>query len=417
MKKKTLISLVGSNPLPVAVVATYLKSTEEVDKIVLVHSNENKDIRQMGTRDFAENIKKYLLSKNWDSNAIVYWDLNDVGVSYEIEKDMERNMKKISGPIILDYTGGTKAMAVHTYQFLKEKFKTKIDAVYLDARTFQLVYNGMRKLEDLREKVEIDLKDIALLYGYEEPQGDFKKPLRAEFNNIYTYLKKDIIAKGKISDLLLFKEKNEFHKLKSAYCKKPNSDNEQDIRNFLKNEMPDEFATLSREILTQFDRSNISGKELKSFRKELLGFLDGKWLEEYVYENLSKKLDKEKCSKVNIFHSVEFKKKDARTGNEKCEIDVLIVRGYQLYGISCTTSSYRGVCKGKGFEIFYRIKQIGGDEAYPILITGMNSDKAEGIERDLSVFTGGKESILVLGTDDFSEEKMSDKIYNFIFQI
>ncbi|MGC8651581.1 MAG: DUF1887 domain-containing protein, partial [Minisyncoccia bacterium] len=51
------------------------------------------------------------------------------------------------------------------------------------------------------------------------------------------------------------------------------------------------------------------------------------------------------------------------------ELDIFLINGYQLIGISLTTSTRQGECKLKGFEVIHRVKQIGGDESKAILIT------------------------------------------------
>lgn len=45
------------------------------------------------------------------------------------------------------------------------------------------------------------------------------------------------------------------------------------------------------------------------------------------------------------------------------EFDVIALRGYQLYFISCATTAERGKLKQKLFESFVRGRQLGGDEA------------------------------------------------------
>jgi hypothetical protein len=45
------------------------------------------------------------------------------------------------------------------------------------------------------------------------------------------------------------------------------------------------------------------------------------------------------------------------------EFDVAAMRGYQLFALSCTTESKKGMVKSKLFEAYVRARQMGGDEA------------------------------------------------------
>jgi hypothetical protein len=45
------------------------------------------------------------------------------------------------------------------------------------------------------------------------------------------------------------------------------------------------------------------------------------------------------------------------------ELDVVAMRGYQLFGCSCSIDSRKNILKNKLFEAFVRARQIGGDEA------------------------------------------------------
>ena len=53
-------------------------------------------------------------------------------------------------------------------------------------------------------------------------------------------------------------------------------------------------------------------------------------------------------------------------------IDMMILNGYHLTGVSSIDSSDREACKCRGFEIFHELKQIGSTEAKSVLITGLS---------------------------------------------
>ena len=60
----------------------------------------------------------------------------------------------------------------------------------------------------------------------------------------------------------------------------------------------------------------------------------------------------------------------------------MLVKGYQLIGISCTTANEKKLCKSKGFEIILRARQIGGDEGKAILICCAKKHDRETLEKE-----------------------------------
>ncbi len=97
------------------------------------------------------------------------------------------------------------------------------------------------------------------------------------------------------------------------------------------------------------------------------------------------------------------------------QLDVILLRGYQLIGISCTTSSKKEICKNKGFEIIHRSRQIGGEEAKAILVAMVNEGLRRSLQEELELDTGGTSAnILVLGKKDLKRERLSKKVKDFV---
>jgi hypothetical protein len=122
--------------------------------------------------------------------------------------------------------------------------------------------------------------------------------------------------------------------------------------------------------------------------------------------------EKLKDDKITIDINWVIKKSEWQSPNQNFELDVILLKGYQLIGISCTTSEKKGECKNKGFEIFMRTRQIGGEEARAVLVTRL-SEPGE-LQGELEVDTGGGGNILVLGADDLKENILVRKICEFI---
>ena len=113
-------------------------------------------------------------------------------------------------------------------------------------------------------------------------------------------------------------------------------------------------------------------------------------------------------------------------GSKRFEIDVLVINGYQICGISCGTAikhdkkgreKLSNSLKNKGFEIILRSSQIGGEEARSVLVTLLERNLARDLEKDLKAATGaGEHKFIVLGRDDLPEEKMWKKLHEHIYE-
>ncbi|HDH12021.1 MAG TPA: hypothetical protein ENG83_07480 [Nitrospirae bacterium] len=138
---------------------------------------------------------------------------------------------------------------------------------------------------------------------------------------------------------------------------------------------------------------------------------DGHFLEVYIAGVLDSKI-KNKIKNIEIFQNWKIKKPGWRTD---FELDVILLHGYHLTGISCTISADKKTCKMKGFEIIHRTKQIGGDEARAVLVTGSNANQKRILQQELLYDTGGERNILVLGKDDLKTGIFVSEIENFMF--
>jgi hypothetical protein len=97
----------------------------------------------------------------------------------------------------------------------------------------------------------------------------------------------------------------------------------------------------------------------------LCQWLDGMWLEQYVLAQIHQVADE-----ADIHDAVMNLKTDKRRSDFDFEFDVAAMRGYQFFGISCTTSANKGLVKSKLFEAYIRARQLGGDEARVGLVCG-----------------------------------------------
>ena len=162
MEIQHLALLVGTNPLPNYVVAKYFLETNlALHTIWLIYTTETESIAERlktGLKKYHPRIifKKCYLSAPGDAKKI----------RHEITNAM-KSVLKSDESIHLNYTGGTKSMAVQSYRtvFTEVKDILNVSFSYLDTRDFILKSDDNTfKTDDLRGKIRIDIEDLLKLH-------------------------------------------------------------------------------------------------------------------------------------------------------------------------------------------------------------------------------------------------------------
>ncbi len=423
---KHLVLLMGTNPLPNYVVAKYfIDRTPELEKIWLVCSRENQAVKQTGTMEYAKNLEKILekvapehVRKNDSLFPCQKLEVGDASNADSIERKMREqllNQIRDSGSFHLNYTGGTKSMSAHAYRILTDamnKYGLDGSVSYLDARNFRLVsdcpkYEEVEK--DMRTKVGIAFADLVDLHGFERANKDddidFSGAVEAfsrliENDGLDLFYDADgcwnrelfLDGKGNLAEKTdKLKEENKKY-LEEQFV--PN-----DALFSVASALPAEYRLFGAD--RKFNRD--IGKKFKKAVK----FLDGMWLEDYAAGIFDKEFGGQG---VEILQNWEIRKKGWKT---KFELDILLVNGYELTGVSCTTASIKHICKGKGFEILHRTRQIGGGEAKSILVSCL-SKGLKATQQELEQDTGGKENILLIGRNGLKKDKLIKTVNDFL---
>lgn len=446
-----LYLLVGTDPLTNYVVADFfLKYDENLKEIHFIHSAEDPENNIQSTEPFAVQLKS-VLERKAESAGRVRIFLHGIRIkdSFSIHTDIqnlfpESDLTKIQG-VHLDYSGGTKEMALHSYETFKEIFENGVTFSYFDSRRKRLKeYSGLEepvKSVFLGDKVEINFENLFEIHGYSKIPADeqsnsaftvefFKEFLdavqdpeifadylkwRDYFFDVYPDSRKIVPAEGKVklSDLLppefavsKILEETVFLKIHNEmpeYSMLEERDNEIDR---IEDENDDNNEKRSNSNEKYYLRTEVSNKQTDKLA-ETRKYLSGHWFEQYIYlilkENL---LEKGLISDLDLNIMI-------RSATKNFEIDVAMIQGYELYGISCTTDKTQSLCKSKGFEILHRTKQIAGDDSKAILMTFMNEENTSETDADLSDLL--EDRLLVLGRDDlFPKEKFIQKIIDFL---
>ncbi|NET88360.1 MAG: DUF1887 family protein [Kamptonema sp. SIO1D9] len=415
-KADHLFLLIGENPLPNYVAARLLLKPEGT--VYLVHTTAT-----AGKDKPADLLKKELKKHNITTKPISLGDAESDGdkIRAKIKEEIKPKGKPpLQGKVGLNYTGGTKAMSVHAYQALQELDLTEPVFSYLDSRKLAIHIDG--KDQPIPVALELSppptLETILGLHNLSWKKEPIRQSQLPEISEEFSKLHLDhhqAKAWRKWCDTVFKNLKNpeSYWKKDTQFPKPPNLK----LSVTAQNKVPDEIQKILR------DQGWASTSELSlSIAKDQAKFstfgdacqwLDGGWLEDYVLSKVEKL-----APKYSIRDSImSLHIKDPRNQNrqtDQFEFDVAFLRGYQLFGISCTTSSNHKMCKQKLFEAQLRAKQLGGNEARVALVCCYESP-SEWLKKELN-FVVDDRKIEVFGRQDLEPSEFTKKLDQWIYR-
>lgn len=379
---KHLLLLVGGNPLPLAVAGRSLIASG--GSVFLLHSKD--------TAPSAERLRDFLIRGPGDraENASLVFSAPDVVQMKQIlpwdPRSIHQGVREIlngfsAGSVGLNYTGGTKAMAVHAYQAVHDWARKKgVEAVfsYLDARTLCMRFDppdpGSGQPCDsfpMGRSVQIRLNDVLKLYGWKPVNQPSTVPVLAKSARA---LAAALSTDGTGSNAL--KEwKGWIGHILEKQCRRADRPDKWKSKYELKGlevPLPGEGSftgfvrCLREELGFRGDLPLGEAAAQGGFRgpADVCDWFHGKWLESLALQalrDIARELELH-----DVFMSIEPRTEDGQ--DVKCEIDVLAMRGYQLFAVSCGTDHEKGRLKLKLFEAAHRARQLGGDEACVALV-------------------------------------------------
>lgn len=371
-----LFLLVGGNPLP-NYVSAQLMAKENADIHLLATS---------GTAGVAQRLETKLQQVMSQARIQTHM-IPEVG-GFEIEdalrEILEKEKKTLEGRRIgLNYTGGTKDMAVHVYDRLQDKYGNKKAVFsYLDARSLRMsIYMEAQPTQwpSAARAITPSLQDLWQLHGLlldpdhpaprNEPQVHLKDVVTSiaeihstsngfrQWRQWLTMLKKE----ETLPDPEIYDELLPFINQIERACG-------------VEHPTPAQAAAvLGRPSLRQCD-----------------DFLRGKWLEEWALWSLLPVLQANGLTQVAMSLFLKQVKQEPEPTSTKplpppFELDVVTIMGYQLFLLSCIATEGmenmkvndrdepkagdRGEAKRHLFEAYSRARQVGGDEARVALVS------------------------------------------------
>jgi len=381
---------VGTNPIPCFISGLYLLdwyARKPELELILLCSKEDKTINQAGTLSIGKRIKEQIEKQDTkypESPKIKLLEIEDVASEQSIVKALRGSYTE-SDEIHFNYTGGTKSMVAITYSILKDQ--ENFSSSYMDVHRHAMIVDGdPTDSKDLREnpKLRLDLQTIASLHGVDDIK--YKNYLKDAYVPLFKYLK------GK----LLKKEIKEVYKSIKAFKKSSCSE-----------ESKDEIIAKLEELIKE------SGLDQnKDKREKAAKFIDGPWLEYYIYEEL-----KNNDKNIKFYYDVK-KEKEKEKGKGKdtqFQVDVIATYGYQLTLISVTRDTKQSLCKSKIFEAYFRAHQLGGDAAKIIMVTFLDKPIIENIMENIRRLIGSTSSnIEVIGIEEFYDHSFHNTILSHI---
>jgi len=368
-----LFVMVGTNPIPCYISALYLLNYYSSDKeLYLVCSKDDPSINQAGTYPVGERIQDQV-KVLFPNLQIFLKEISDVASSNAITAVLQ-DCYNTEDEVHLNYTGGTKSMAAIAFNMLKGH--PYFSSSYLDGRRHIMIMDGeIPDSADLRTDagLRLNLETIIRLHGLD----DFaENPINPGYRGLMDEIGKWLTSK----------------RINELYCS----------RNHQKTP-PEKLLEEEKQVGQKREKLiTASGiRDHESNEKRINEFIDGKWLERYLFE----KLNITEHQGVDIYFDVE---KD-----NYCQLDLIAIYGYQMTLISVTTDSHQAMSKLKAFEAIHRAHQLGGDEAKTIMVTFIKDP------RNLEANIRGSFGSLVpgfkaYGINDFYDDSIFSKIIKYI---
>ncbi len=416
-----LILLIGANPLPNYIVGSYLLKEDREEKEVLEVPHKIIMVHSRDTKKFAERIRDQLSFE---------FEQSGVGFEYVNLRRDERNPEviiKMTKEILdqlyenedikhihLNHTGGTKPMSLYVHlavhEWIEEKGKkneTRILVSDIDPDNHKIVLRNKPDYPldgDLLKWIKPDIKTILDLHDMKiDSNGEnvslFSPEVTAEFAE-YAIKKYDNGDKKILPDELMEKISRLNLRSRTDEQKEKRLSKQQEKLDVVFKETENYFSYLIENFEKAKDRVKYPNLSFIRFLKE------GGWLEDFVFNTLIKINENIRIK----FHEIR-KNIRASHQNRPTELDIIALRGYKMFLVSCTTSSGIQMVKNKAFEAIYRAEQLGGEHAKAIIVSlmrnrpirGMEDNNLELLKKDLTQFDAARNCRLI-GIDELKGE-------------
>jgi hypothetical protein len=341
----TLIVTVGSSPLPVVVSIMHLRPS-------IVHLVHTPDVVQV-VRRICEHLKRKL-PDCCPKLIEVQEHRSAVGIRKRLEA--EEKLRGHWAECGLNYTGGTKLMAVHTHAFWSKNGGQAMNASYLGGNG--RLYFDDPAIDPVREMdlPHLSLDELCSLHFGKKPhqQDDgHEDPMRCELA-------------GRIRDFVYRHGHEEYRNLRKPIDHGGTVDLEplfqdMDVKGLNVNAVDLESFG---EWFVGKDYKHMEPKEKRKAQDDSRQWLIGGWLEVWFADQLARATTHDDQALFDEVHQ------DVEVGKDpdKFQMDVVAVRGYRVFLFSCTVDHTTQLVKSKFFEAANRTDRIGGEHARAAMV-------------------------------------------------
>lgn len=388
-KVEHLILLVGGNPLPNYVAARVLGETKGA--LHLVHTQKTHKIAQRLAECLRTPAENEQLAGDFASIAFVQVSEDDPG---DIFGKVHKLAADLSSSVGLNYTGGNRPMSVHAYDAVKQA-RSSAKFSYLDAgRLKMLVHDAHRTPRRFRADVLLNMR-LETLLQLQGLKASSPKPLD-----------KPIQPKlaAALAELHSIKEGPQAwfdwrRKGSEGWKKLPKDQPHLERVEAVLRELCGDDPTPEC-VAKAFDRESLPSTA---------EWWKGKWLESHIFAELQKAI-KDRDDTNDALMGVKRKREDY--GDRDFDLDIVLMRRYQLFAFSCIVSSDAQQCKDHLMEAYVRARQAGGDEARVGLVCIYKDTQA--LQQEIASDLDAAGKIRVFGQDDLLS--LADRIRDWLDQ-
>lgn len=383
-----LVLLVGSNPLPNYLSACALRP----DSIALLYTTETADAkRRLETQLRESGFTSFVDPAPFVSSAAC--SISVGRALRELPGFSDARARDSAAPtLMLNYTGGTKVMAVHARMAFANAGGQPCCASYLDGGGSQRAClrfddGKVEYLSDYPSCI-LGLKTIFALHGITYiPRSPAKRaPTLDDAQKILTGVLSNRDTEVDLLQTRLYEERNRLEgTTKTNAVAEP-------FR-------PSKFG-LALSIQNVPDGLHFPTKAYQQWYK----FIGGEWLEDWLGEQV----------KASSPHTEVVVGVNASRGASSAnfEVDLALARGHRSHFISCTTDATKRGCKPKLFEIVVRSRQLGGDLARAALVCLADDDVVGALQADIEDLWGASNTARVFGISDIRSWSDSSGLTN-----
>lgn len=413
-----LLLIVGGNPLPNAVAARTL--VQPGGRISLICTD--------GTQRVMQRFEQWLLKGGWSQENVKRVRVDD-SEAHSIYRSVSEALQdtRPGERVGLNYTGGTKAMAVHTYRAVQawaERSGALPICTYLDARSLLMrvdpedfTHAGGARSFYTGLLPRLKLEDLLALHGwrFRKAQGKQHRPSsQPKLMALAIAIGQALQHEDGLNAWNGWKHswREEWQRAKQRNARGAKLLEQKQI------DLPGDwrFADARAEMKKLFGsavgaRNGQHHLHLGDAAREagladaveVCSWFDGLWLESLVLEALY-----DNQSRFDL-HDLGMNLQIEATGRDEArfEFDVAAMRGSQLFAFSCSTAHRHSDLKHKLFEMYVRARQFGGDQACMALVCASGEPDLVQEEARQGLDTN---RILVIGREDLDVKRLGERI-------